>query len=159
MSCQKRLEFYLYEHQIPYQLQRHPWTFGAQRIAQTEHLSGMVVAKTVIVLADKRLFAFVLPASLQIDLEKIRELLHANEIRLAHEWEFASAFPDCAVGAMPPFANLYGLPVYVEEHLADQEKIVFPVGTHRETMSLNYADFARLVQPRTAAFARIRAGV
>ena len=157
MSCQERLEAYLRDQQVSYQLQHHPQAFSAQRIAQTEHLPGKLVAKTVIVLADQQLYAFVLPASLRVDLEKIRDILQAEEVRLAHEWEFAGTFPDCAVGAMPPFGNLYGLPVYVEKAMTAQETMVFPVGTYTETMSLTYADFARLVQPRTVAFARLRA--
>jgi Ala-tRNA(Pro) deacylase len=132
---------------------------SAQRTAEVEHISSKVVAKTVIALADQQMIALVLPASLRIDLDKMREILRAKEIRLAHEAEFTSAFPDCEVGAMPPFGNLYGLPVYVEKRLAEQETIVFPAGTHTETMSLKYADFERLVEPRTLTFARARSDV
>ena len=154
MQCQERLEAYLREHQVPFQLQQHAHTWSAQRTAEVEHISSKTVAKTVIVLADQQMFALVLPASLQVDLERMKAILRAKEIRLAHEAELVRLFPDCEVGAMPPFGNLYGLPVYVDQHLAEQETIVFPAGTHRETMSLAYADFARLVEPRMVAFAR-----
>ena len=154
MQCQERLEAYLREHQVPFQLQQHAHTWSAQRTAEVEHISSKTVAKTVIVLADRQMFALVLPASLQVDLDRIGAILRAKEIRLAHEAEIARLFPDCEVGAVPPFGNLYGLPVYVDRHLAEQETIVFPAGTHTETMSLPYADFARLVEPRTVSFAR-----
>ncbi len=53
---------------------------------------------------------------------------------------------------MPPFGNLYDLPVYAEEALSEDETIVFRAGTHTDTMSVNYADFERLVEPTIASF-------
>jgi Ala-tRNA(Pro) deacylase len=73
-------------------------------------------------------------------------------VRLAEESEFAAAFPDCEVGAMPPFGNLYGLPVYVDVHLAKDESILFPVGSYAEAMRVAYDDFARVVKPVSAEF-------
>ena len=155
MQCKERLEAYLREHQVPFQIQQHARTFSAQKIAESEHIPGKMVAKTVIAWADNQMIALVLPASYRADLNKVGDLLGTKEIRLAHEAEFAATFPDCAVGTMPPFGNLYGIPVYVEKRLAEQEKMVFPAGTYTETMSLCYADFERLVHPRVIAFANI----
>jgi Ala-tRNA(Pro) deacylase len=155
MQCKERLEAYLREHQMPFQVQQHARTFSAQKMAESEHIPGKMVAKTVIAWADNQMIALVLPASYRADLNKVGNLLGTKEIRLAHEAEFAATFPDCAVGTMPPFGNLYGIPVYVEKRLAELEKIVFPVGTYTETMSLRYADFERLVHPRVIAFAHI----
>jgi Ala-tRNA(Pro) deacylase len=155
MQCKERLEAYLREHQVPFQVQQHARTFSAQKIAESEHIPGKLVAKTVIAWVDNQLIALVLPASYRADLNKVGELLGAKEIRLAHEPEFAATFPDCAVGSMPPFGNLYGIPVYVEQHLAEQETMVFPVGTYTETMRLSYGDFARLVHPQVMTFAHI----
>lgn len=157
MQCKERLEAYLREHQVPFQIQQHAQSFSAQKIAESEHIPGKMVAKTIIIVADNKKIMFVLPASYRVDLDKVQTLLRAKEVRLAHEAEFVSAFPDCAVGTMPPFGNLYGLPVYVEKRLAEDETIVFPVGTYTETMRLKYADFERLVHPQVTVFAHIRA--
>jgi Ala-tRNA(Pro) deacylase len=154
MQCREQLEVYLREHQVPYQLQHHAQAFSAQKIAESEHIPGKMVAKTVIVLADNHVIALVLPASYRADLNKIQAALGTREIRLAHEAEFAATFPDCEVGTMPPFGNLYGIPVYVEKHLTEEETIIFPVGTYTDTMSLKYADFERLAQPKVMTFAR-----
>ena len=116
-----------------------------------------MVAKTVIVVADGKKIMFVLPASYRVDLDQVQAMLGAGEVRLAHEAELVRTFPDCAVGTMPPFGNLYGLPVYVEKRLTEDETIVFPVGTYTETMSLRYADFERLVHPQVTVFAHTRA--
>ncbi|HEX7733809.1 MAG TPA: YbaK/EbsC family protein [Ktedonobacteraceae bacterium] len=153
MKCQEQLEQYLRERQVTYQIQHHPQAYTAQNIAECEHISGKKVAKSVIVLADNQKVLLVLPATCRVDLDRVRECLGARDVRLAREEEFRNAFPNCEVGAMPPFGNLYSLPVYVERSLTTQETIVFPIGTHTETMSLKYADFERLVQPTVSDFA------
>jgi Ala-tRNA(Pro) deacylase len=82
----------------------------------------------------------------------VRALAGAKKVSLAKEEEFADLFPDCATGAMPPFGNLYEVPVYVDQALAEETSIVFRVGTHSHTMKVAYADFARLVQPTVGEF-------
>lgn len=157
MECRERLEAYLRENGVPFEVQRHPRVVTAQEVAASEHVPGRMLAKTVMVMADGELVMLALPAPYQVDLERVAAALGAGEARLAEEEEFEGAFPDCEVGAMPPFGNLYGVPVYVEESLAEDETIVFRAGTHTETMSVSYADFERLVGPTVAAFAA-RAG-
>ncbi len=154
MQCKERLEAYLREHQVPFQLQHHAHTFSAQKIAESEHIPGKMVAKTVIALADNDMIALVLSASHRADLNKVQAALEAKEIRLAHEAEFAATFPDCEVGTMPPFGNLYGIQTYVDKSLAEQETMVFPIGTYTDTMSLKYADFERLAHPKVITFAQ-----
>ena len=110
------------------------------------------MAKVVIVVADGRTAMLALPAPLKVDLARAATALGAGEARLAREDEFERAFPDCELGAMPPFGHLYGLPLYVDRALAEQETIYFQTGTHTDTMSLRYADFARLTKPAVADF-------
>ncbi|MGA2192837.1 MAG: YbaK/EbsC family protein, partial [Nitrospirota bacterium] len=63
------------------------------------------------------------------------------------EDEFKNLFPDCEPGAMPPFGNLYGIPVYVDRSLAEDKNIVFNAGTYYEAVRMSYSDFERLVRP------------
>ncbi|MDZ4277979.1 MAG: YbaK/EbsC family protein [Dehalococcoidia bacterium] len=154
MQCKERLEAYLRENNVPYQTQHHTQAFTAQEIAAAEHVPGKLLAKVVMVLADGKLVMLALPAPYVVDFAKAKAALGAQEVRLAEEGEFASAFPDCDVGAQPPFGNLYDLPAYVDQSLAEDDTIVFNAGTHADTMSLKYADFARLAKPTVAEFGR-----
>jgi len=154
MTCKDRLEAYLRDNQVPYQTQHHPTAFTAQAVAESEHISGKVLAKVVMVVADGDMVMLVLPAASRVDVAHAAAVLDAREVRLADESEFAATFSDCEVGAMPPFGNLYGLPVYVDQTLAEDETIFFQAGTHTDTMSLTFADFERLVKPNVADFAR-----
>lgn len=94
----------------------------------------------------------VLPANRKIVLSALREMLANQNVKLATEDDFIERFPDCELGAMPPFGNLYGLPVYVAESLAEEPEIVFNAGTHREVIKMSFADFAELVQPTVLDF-------
>jgi Ala-tRNA(Pro) deacylase len=154
VECRDRLENYLRENQVPFEEQHHPRAVSAQEVAASEHVPGRMLAKTVMVLADREMVMLALPAPYQVDLEKAAAALGIDEARLAEEEEFSNSFLDCEVGAMPPFGNLYGVPVYVEKTLAEDETIVFRSGTHTETMSVSYSDFERLVEPTVAQFAR-----
>jgi Ala-tRNA(Pro) deacylase len=153
MDCKTRLENYLRENGVPYSLHHHPPAFTAQAVAESEHVSGKAVAKVVIVFLDSTMAMLALPASLRVNPAKAASALGAAEVRLAHESEFQAAFPDCDVGAMPPFGNLYNLDTYVEKNLAGPKEIVFNAGTHEDTVHMQYADFERLVHPKMAEFA------
>jgi Ala-tRNA(Pro) deacylase len=153
MGCKEDLEAYLRENKVPFQVQHHAVAYTAQEVAAAEHVPGRMLAKVVMLMADAKLCMFVLPASARVDVEKAAAVLGAKEARLAHEDEFADRFPGCEVGAMPPFGNLFGVPIYVDKSLAEDETIVFEAGTHTDTMSMKYADFERLTNPTVTEFA------
>ena len=154
MGCKEELEAYLRESKVPFQVQHHAVAYTAQEVAAAEHIPGRMLAKVVMVLGDGKLAMFVLPAPARVDLERVAAVLGVKKARLANEDEFTDRFPGCEIGAMPPFGNLYDLPVYVDKSLAEDETIVFEAGTHTDTMSMKYADYERLAQPKAAEFAR-----
>jgi Ala-tRNA(Pro) deacylase len=153
MQCQEQLEQYLHENQAGYQIQHHLQAETARQVAEREYVSGRRVAKSVVVVADHRNILLVLPASCPVDLTGIHDLLQVCDVHLASEEDLCSLFTNRSIGAIALSGNLSQLPVYVEEHLTRQESIVFPAGTCTETMSLAYADFARLIRPTVAWFA------
>ena len=153
VNCKERLEAYLRENGVSYESQRHARTVTAQEVAEAEHIPGKMFAKTVVVLADEKMVMLVLPAPHHVNFEKAAAALGAREVRLADERRFEDVFPDCEVGAMPPFGNLYDVPVCSDRALSEDETIVFRAGTHTDTMSVEYADFERLGGPTVAEFA------
>jgi Ala-tRNA(Pro) deacylase len=138
---------------VAYQSSTHSRAYTAQGIAQAQHLSGKKLAKVVIVMAgDGTLIMAVVPANCRVDLDKLRQLIHTDWIRLATEEEFKDAFPECELGAMPPFGNIYHLDVWMDESLRAYPTIAFNAGTHAEIIQMSLADFERLVQPKAASF-------
>jgi Ala-tRNA(Pro) deacylase len=156
MPVKKLVEF-LDSHQTKYVTITHSTAYTAQEIASLTHIRGRDMAKTVIVKLDGQLAMAVLPASKHVDLSLLKAVSGAKTATLATEAEFRGKFAECETGAMPPFGNLYGLPVYVEESLSKDKEIAFNAGTHNELLRVPYEDFARLVQPTVTRFSSARA--
>jgi Ala-tRNA(Pro) deacylase len=153
MAILAKLREFLDTSRTPYEVMSHPTAYTAQGVAAAQHVPGRELAKVVVIKAEDRFLMAVVPAPRKVSLEKLRRLLRGKPVRLATEEEFATLFPQCEPGAMPPFGNLFGLPVYVDRSLEPDERIVFQAGNHTETVRLRYDDFARLVQPTSADFA------
>ena len=127
--------------------------YTAQEIAASTHIPGKQLAKTVMVKIDGDLAMAVLPASQRVNFDRLKELVGASKVELASEKEFRSNFPDCQVGAMPPFGNLYDIPVYAARELAGEIEIAFCAGSHTELVRMGFADFKRLAEPKILDFA------
>jgi Ala-tRNA(Pro) deacylase len=142
-----KLREFLDSRHIRYLVISHSLAYTAQGIAALTHVSGKRLAKTVIVKIDGILAMAVVPASVHVDLDRLRTLTGAQTVELATEREFKDAFPDCETGAMPPFGNLYDMSVYADASLAENEEITFSAGTHRELVRMGWDDMVRLVNP------------
>lgn len=153
MDCKEKLVKYFHENGVEYTAVTHPTVYTAQEVAAVEKVPGRQFAKVTMVVADGKVVMLVLPASHRIDFSKLKAALPAKEARLAQETQFADLFPDCDTGAMPPFGPLYNVPMYVDTALTTDPEIVFNAGTHRETLRIKYADFARMMQPTVINFA------
>ena len=152
MACTK-LKEYLDKHGVPYITITHSQAFTAQQVASSAHIPGMNMMKTVMVVINGQMAMAVLPASFFVDFNLLKEITGEGNVRLASEMEFKDMFPDCEVGAMPPFGNLYNLDVYVARVLTDDDEIAFNAGTHTEVIQMTYRDFDKLVHPRVMKFA------
>jgi Ala-tRNA(Pro) deacylase len=148
----KKLKSFLDENKVKYISIQHSSAYTAQEIAAIAHIPGKDLAKTVIIKIDGKMAMAVLPASYKVSFENLKEALGAKEVRLAYEQEFMDKFPDCEVGAMPPFGNIYGMDVYAAESLAEDEEIAFNACSHTELIKMSFADFERLVKPKRIKF-------
>lgn len=148
----KKLKEYLDSNKIKYETIGHSPVFTAQEIAASAHIPGKELAKTVMVKIDGRMAMAVLPASYRVDFDLLKEAAGAGSVELAGEEDFKNLFPECEIGAMPPFGNLFGMDVYVAASLAEDEDIAFNAGSHSELIRLSYRDFERLVRPKIVRF-------
>ncbi len=156
MSIPAKVREYLDSHKVAYQFCTHSPAYTAQGLAHVQHVSGKELAKVVMVVVSGRMVMTVLPGSHRVEIDRLENLLGGQKSRLATEEEFKDLFPDCEVGAMPPFGNLYDLEVLADVELEKHQTITFNAGTHVETIKMDYGDFRRLVQPKTGSFSSIR---
>jgi len=149
----KKLVEYLDSQNIRYKKITHSEAFTAQEIAASAHLPGKELAKTVMVKIDGNMAMAVMPASYKVNLDLLRKESHSSRVDLAKEDEFQEMFPQCEIGAMPPFGNLYEMPVFVSEKLAEDEYIAFNAGSHTELIQLSFKDYKNLVNPKIVKIA------
>ncbi|MGC8828264.1 MAG: aminoacyl-tRNA deacylase [Verrucomicrobiia bacterium] len=148
----RKLKEYLDKNGIKYISIQHSPAYTSQEIAAQAHIPGKLLAKTVIVKVEGKMVMVVLPANRKVILPELRSALDAEKVTLATEEEFKELFPDCELGAMPPFGNLYGMEVFVSPELSQEQEIAFNAGTHTELIKMAYKDFERLVQPKVVSF-------
>lgn len=157
MPLLEKLIAWLQANQAEFTHTVHPIAFTAREVASAEHLPAREVAKTVVVSSDERFYMLVIPANKLIDFHEVRMALGLAHVRMVTEFELGSLFPNCELGAMPPIGALYGLPVYLESCLADQEMIAFSAGTHRDVIHMRTAEFRRLVHPPVVSLVQVEA--
>ncbi len=149
----RKLKQFLDDKKVKYVSIQHSPSYTAQEIAASAHIPGKELAKTVMVKLDGKMAMAVLPASFRIDFDLLKDACGAERAELATEQELRDAFPECELGAMPPFGNLYGMEVFVAPSLAEDEEIAFNAGSHTELIRLANRDFEQLVQLKLLDFA------
>jgi len=143
-----RLKNLLEENNIKYVTILHDPAYTAQEKAESAHVSGKDLAKTVLVRIDDNLSMVVLAANEKLDLSNLKNELDASRVSLADEKHFVSSFPGCEPGAIPPFGNIYGMDVYISDALSMDREIVFNAGSHIELIKLPMGDYLKIVHPR-----------
>jgi len=149
---------FLTREKIKFDVISHPDTYNAQSMAQTLHVSGHHVAKTVLLRADggEAYVVAVLPASRAIDLELASQLLGGRELELATEKEVADHCRDCEIGALPPFGSQYGMMTMVDAGLDEDEEILFEGNTHHESIRMSFQDFRQIEEPVIGHFTQLQ---
>ena len=150
-----KIQEFLEEKNVPFEMLPHAETFDAQRMAATLHVSGRQVAKTVLLRANSgsEFFVAVLPANKSVDLELASKMLGGSQIELADESEIAKHCPDCELGALPPFGSEYCMKTIVDASLAEVDEIVFEANTHHEAVKMKFEDYQRTEEPMLGSFA------
>jgi Ala-tRNA(Pro) deacylase len=148
----KKVKEYLDTQKVEYTILEHSPAYTAQEVAASAHIPGRQLAKTVMLKIDGKMVMAILPAAYRVNFDRLKKNLGTSQVELATEKEFKDLFPDCEVGATPPFGNLYGIEVIADESLSDKVVIAFCSGSHTELIQLSYADFERLAKPKVVDF-------
>ena len=154
MAIPQRIRDYLDSQNVPYATLHHSQAFTAQEVAHSLHVSGKKCVKVVVAKGDNKPVLVVLPASFRLDFQELKSALKASHVEMVTESELVGLFPDCDLGAVPPFGNLYGMGIWVDRAVANAENIVFCAGTHEDCIRMSYSDFAKLTMPHLGHFSQ-----
>jgi Ala-tRNA(Pro) deacylase len=156
MSIPRHITDFLESKGVSYRHSTHVQEFTAPRVAESQHVSGKALAKSVLVVVDDSLVMAVIPANERLDLEKLAHLVGASSFRLARESEFEDRFVDCEVGAEPPLGSLYDVPIWLDASFEDRPTITFNAGTHTDTIQMSVSDFEELEHPTVGRLVELR---
>ena len=158
MAIPQRIRDYLDSQNVPYETLHHSQAFTAQEVAHSLHVSGKKCEKVVVARRDSKPVLVVMPASHRLNFQELKATLKANQLEMLVENELVGLFPDCDLGAVPPFGNLYGIDVWVDRAVASAEKVIFCAGTHEDCIRMRYSDFAKLTRPYLGHFSELGTG-
>jgi CheY-like chemotaxis protein/prolyl-tRNA editing enzyme YbaK/EbsC (Cys-tRNA(Pro) deacylase) len=145
---------HLFEHyEVPFEEHAHTPAFSASHLAHAVHVPGHQVAKTVLLAADGRPVAVVLPADARLDLSRVVEVLGCREVRFASEAEIAAWFKGCPAGTVPPLRLRADLEILMDKGLGQFGKIVFAAGAPDNAVAVRFRDWYRMVRPGWGRFA------
>ncbi len=157
MAIPQRIRDFLESQDVPYEALHHSQAFTSQEVAHSLHISGKVCVKAVVAEGDHETVLVVISASHRLNFQRLKSTLKATQLEMLVESELVRLFPDCDLGAVPPFGNLYGIDVWVDRNVACTEKIVFCAGTHEDCIRMRYADFAKLARPFVGQLSELEA--
>ena len=144
MALSHTLETFLQDHHALYELEHHALALSSLCTARVAHIDEHCLAKSVLLEDDDGPVLAVLPAARRLELASLREQLGRN-LRFAPEGETERFFPDCALGAMPPFGVAFGLPTVFDRSLESLAEIFFEAGDHETLVRMKGNDFLRLM--------------
>jgi len=148
-----KIEQMLQDAGAPFQATHHPLAYTANEVAAVVHISGKQFAKAVLYKADDSFVVAVLPACMHVDEVKLAEVTGAELLAKAPEEALKQVFPDCQVGAVPPFGRPYGVDLVLDDALTHCDEIAFQAGTHTDVIKMRYEDYARIESPHVVSFA------
>lgn len=152
MPIAEKVKQYLDEKHVGYQILQHSLAYTAMETAGAQHVPGKQMIKSVIVRADGKFLMCVLSSNHMINFDKLKKIANCQDIYLATEEEIQKLFPEFEIGAEPPFGELFGLEVFVDRAVSENEEIVFNAGTHTDAVKIKYSDFAHLTRSKEANF-------
>jgi Ala-tRNA(Pro) deacylase len=155
MPIPQRIRDYLDSQNVSYETLHHSEAFTAQEVAHSLHVSGKKCVKAVVAEGDRKLVIVVMPASHRLNFQELKLTLKVNQLEMLVESELVGLFPDCDLGAVPPFGNLYGIDVWVDRAVASAERVLFCAGTHEDCIRMRYSDFAKLTRPLLGHFSEL----
>lgn len=148
MSINARLQKLLDEARTGYAVLPHREVDSAQEVAAASHVKGRRLAKVVVMRdIEGTDFMVVVPADVAIDARLLRRITGRIGVQLEDERELARLFPDCELGAMPPFGGLYHMAMFVDPCLLEDVDVFFQAGNHHEIVLMRTSEYSRIARP------------
>ena len=148
MTIASKLENYLQQREVEYQVVAHPHSEYSMETAEKAHVHGDALAKGVLVKDDDGYLLVVVPADYHIELESLHKLL-GQEVAMVGEATLEEIFSDCELGAVPPIGMAYGVKTIWDpkSSLGELDEVFFEAGDHQSLVRMSGVQFHELMAP------------
>lgn len=144
MTTASRLEAYMMQRGVQYEVLPHPRSHSSMETAELAHVPGDCLVKSVILEDDEGYVMAVLPSTHHVEIGKLSRELN-RRLGLATETELMALFGDCETGAVPPVGFAYGMMTVIDDSLAEKQELYFEAGDHRNLIHVNGDQFRVLM--------------
>ncbi|KKR79282.1 MAG: Aspartyl-tRNA synthetase [Microgenomates group bacterium GW2011_GWB1_40_9] len=152
-SVFKDITTLLDESHIIYKTYQHEAVFTSQDAAKVRNTNMHQGAKALIMYADGNPIMVVVPGDMKVDTKGFKELYQVRDLRMATSEEVEQV--TCVlIGAVPPFGNIFQIPLYVDQRLRENEEIVFNAGEHTKSIQMKETDFEKVAKPIVGEFTK-----
>lgn len=117
------------------------------RTGYTIHQGAKAMIVRVRTNSDNKFVMLVYPADKKFDSKKVKQVLNSQDLGFATEEEVIKLTRGVIPGGIPPFGNLFGLEVYADNTLLENEKIIFNAGDRCFSIAIKTEDYINLVKP------------
>lgn len=142
----EKIKKLLAENKIQYEVIEHEPVLTSEDAARVRKTPLKQGAKALVMFADRKPIMIVVPANLKIDMKKFKKDYTIRDLRMATSEEVEKV-TSVKVGAVPPFGNIFEIPLYVDKKMSENNKITFNAGEHTKSISMSYKDFERIAKP------------
>jgi Ala-tRNA(Pro) deacylase len=144
MAIAATVSRYLSRQGVEFDILSHPHTATSGETAQASHVSGVRLAKPVLLEDEAGYLMAIIPSNRQVNLGELHRQLNRN-LGLATERELGALFSDCEIGALPALGPAYGIETIVDNEIAEQSDIYFEAGDHEQLIHVSAETFSSLL--------------
>ena len=149
-----KLITYLKDKGVEFRSIDHAPTHTSEESAKIRGTTIQQGAKALVMFADNSPILAVLSAAHKIDNYAFKTEFKVKDLRMANADE-VKKISGVEIGAVPPFGNLFNIPVYFDKKLLTQSEIAFNAGSLTKSLIIKSSDFVKLVNPTLGDYAEI----
>ncbi len=136
---------------IEFDIIKHPPVTTSSEAAGARGSKLSQGAKAIIVRANEQFYHLIISAAVPLDNNKLRKVLGTRRVRFATAEELFE-LTGCMPGAVPPFGNIFGLPVFMDSALLSEEIVYFNCGSHTISLRMSRSDLQSVTGAQIADF-------
>ncbi|HLG24016.1 MAG TPA: YbaK/EbsC family protein [Candidatus Nanoarchaeia archaeon] len=143
----------LNKEKIEFEVLEHKAVFTSLEAAQARGTELKQGCKALICKTESGFIQAVVSGAKELDVEKLQKITLFKQIELADAKDVKKV-TGCNIGSVPPFGNLFGIKVYFDKSVLENDVIGFNAGSHTKSVKMKAKDLQKIVNPVVGEFSK-----